>query len=352
MSPPRQPAGRKASPSMNVLQCCATFDVSIEGLIHVGANRAKEYDAYHARTSGPLLYVEAIPEMARFVAAKLDPKRPHFVHQAVVSDAAGQAVRFNVSSNDGKSSSLLGLGRHAEIYPHVKYETVLSLVSERMDDVVAERPERGDYNVLVLDVQGAELKVLKQADAVFAEVSSEPLYEGGCTFLEVTNFLASLGFVFRSACMKPEGWGDAFYSKARTRLHALLGDSLALHKATRQSSFYDERFQASAAVNGKPGRSFAVHTAVGDAGPWWEVDLGRAEEIRRIIYLDRPSFESRAASLSISTSLDGASYQVVFRRDAAHLSTFVDARVQTSARFVRVTLDDGGPLHFRQLIVV
>jgi len=49
-----------------------------------------------------------------------------------------------------------------------------------------------------------------------AEVSSEPLYEGGCTFLEVSNKLAEAGLVFRNARMKPRGWGDAFYSRTRT----------------------------------------------------------------------------------------------------------------------------------------
>jgi FkbM family methyltransferase len=354
-----RPFGRKTLPLMKVLDCCATFDVPVDGLIHIGANRANEYPSYHARTSGPLLYIEAIPDMSEYVAAKLDPQRPHFVRQAVVSDTSGETVRFNVSSNDGKSSSLLGLGRHATIYPHVKYETVLSLVTERMDDVVAERPEHAQYNVLVIDVQGAELKVLKGApsllanvDAVFTEVSSEPLYEGGCTFLEITNFLASAGFVFRSASMKREGWGDAFYSRSRTRLHALLHDSLALKRPARQSSFYRKNYPADAAVDGVLATDFSIHTAEGDAQPWWEVDLGCPTDIRRIICLDRPKFEARAASMSFSTSLDGANYDVVYRRDSKHLDAFVDARIRSTARFVRVKLDDGGPLHFRQLIVV
>jgi FkbM family methyltransferase len=345
--------------SLNVLDCCAAFEVLIDGIIHVGANRANEYSSYRARTGGPLLYIEAIPEMAKYVATKLDPKRPHFVRQAVVSDTSGETVKFNVSSNDGLSSSMLELGRHAEIYPNVKYETALSLVTERLDDVVAERKERDEFNVLVIDVQGAEFKVLKGAanllagiDAIFAEVSSEPLYEGGCTFLEITNFLAGAGFVFRNANMNRAGWGDAFYSKRSTRLNSLLARSIARDKPARQSSYYDNVHLATSAVNGVLAADFSIHTAAADPTPWWEVDLGRITDIRRIIYLDRPKFESRAASLTISTSSDGADYQVAYRREGKRLDEIIDVLVRLSARFVRVGLEGGGPLHFRQLIIV
>ena len=174
------------------------------------------------------------------------------MRQAVVSDVAGETVSFHVASNNGASSSMLAPGRHADLYPSITFDETLELVAERLDDIVAERSERADYNVLVLDVQGAELKVLKGApellarvDAVFTEVSSEPLYEGGCTFLEVTNLLAEAGLVFRSAEMKAEGWGDAFYSRRRGTLYEMLRTNLALGRPTRQSSYYGRSGQGS-----------------------------------------------------------------------------------------------------------
>jgi FkbM family methyltransferase len=338
---------------------CATFDVPITGLIHVGANRGSEYPTYCARTHGPLLYVEAIPEMAEFVRQRLDPHRPHFMRQAVVSDVAGETVSFHVASNDGESSSLLAPGRHADLYPSITFEKTLELVTERLDDIVAERSERASYNVLLLDVQGAELKVLKGApellarvDAVFAEVSSEPLYEGGCTFLEVTNLLAEAGLVFRAAEMKAIGWGDAFYSRSRGTLHDMLRTNLALGRPTRQSSYYGGTGQDEHVVSEMLPRDYGVHVAVGDDSPWWEVDLGHITAVSRIIYLDRPQYLGRAASLKIATSADGEQYDVVYRRDGKPLERIVDVAAPTSARFVRVSLEHGGPLHFRQIIVL
>lgn len=347
--------------AFSAVDACATFDVPVTGLIHVGANRASEYPIYHARTHGPLLYVEAIPEMAEFVRQRLDPHRPqHFVRQAVVSDVTGETISFHVASNDGLSSSMLAPGRHAEIRPSIKFEKTLELRTERLDDLLAARPEGAAYNVLLLDVQGAELKVLKGApellsrvDAVFAEVSSEPLYEGGCTFLEVTSLLAEAGLVFRTAEMKADvGWGDAFYSRTRGSLNTMLGKNLALGRPTRQSSYHGRTGQAERVVRGVLPRDFSVHTADYDDRPWWEVDLGEVREISRIIYLDRPRYVERAASLTITSSADGEQYDLVYRRRGQPLQQIIDVSAPTNARFVRVSLDGGGPLHFRQVIVL
>ena len=342
-----------------VFDACPTFDVPITGLIHVGANRGTEYAAYLARTHGPLLDVEAIPEMASMVQQRLDPQRPHFMRQALVSDVAGETVPFHVASNQGGSSSMLAPGRHAELYPYITFDETLELVTERLDDIVAERPEEASYNVLVLDVQGAELKVLKGApellarvDAVFTEVSSEPLYEGGCTFLEVTNLLAEAGLVFRAAEMNREGWGDAFYSRSRGTLHDMLHDNLARGRPTRQSSYHGGTDRAEHVVSDRLPLDWGVHTAADDLRPWWEVDLGDVIEVSRVLYLDRPKHLGRAASLGISTSTDGEQYDVLYSRAGQPLQPMIDIAARTKARFLRVSLGSGGPLHFRQVIVL
>ena len=43
---------------------------------------------------------------------------------------------------------------------------------------------------------------------------------------------------------------------------------------------------------------------------------------------------------------------MVYRRDGKPLERIIDVAAPTSARFVRAGLEDGGPLHFRQVIVL
>jgi hypothetical protein len=91
---------------------------------------------------------------------------------------------------------------------------------------------------------------------------------------------------------------------------------------------------------------------LGDEKPWWEVDLEAINYISRIIYLDRLGYLERGAALVISVSADGAQYEVVYRRVGRPLERIIDVAISKSARFVRVNLEDGGPLHFRQVIVL
>ena len=96
---------------------------------------------------------------------------------------------------------------------------------------------------------------------MFVEVSSEPLYEGGCTCLEVTNLLAETGLVFRAAEMNAEGWGDAFYSRSRGTLHDMLRTNLALGKPSRQSSYHGRTDQAEHVVSEALPLDFGVHSS-------------------------------------------------------------------------------------------
>jgi hypothetical protein len=148
------------------------------------------------------------------------------------------------------------------------------------------------------------------------------------------------------------GWGDAFYSRTHGTLRRLLAQNLALGRPTRQSSHLVGSSATAAVLDADLPDQFGVHTADDDPAPFWEVDLGAVRPIRRLLYLDRRGRLRRAASLVISTSVDGARYDVVHRRDPERLSNLLDVAVEVDARFVRLALEDGGPLHFRSLVVL
>ena len=134
--------------------------------------------------------------------------------------------------------------------------------------------------------------------------------------------------------------------------HNMLRTSLALGRPTRQSSNCGRTHQGARLATEMLPRDLGVHTALGDEKPWWEVDLEALNYISRIIYLDRLGYLERGASLVISVSADGPQYEVVYRRAGRPLERIIDVAISKSARFVRVNLEDGGPLHFRQVIVL
>ena len=75
-------------------------------------------------------------------------------------------------------------------------------------------------NVLVLDVQGYELKclhgsieTLKSIKYVFSEYNTNEMYEGCPTLDELNMFLSQHGFSMRENYITSDSWGDAFWSK-------------------------------------------------------------------------------------------------------------------------------------------
>ena len=72
--------------------------------------------------------------------------------------------------------------------------------TKRLDTLISKEFHKEDFNVLVVDAQGADLMVLEGSErlledleVVFVEVSEIPLYEGGCTWPEVSDFLEKFG---------------------------------------------------------------------------------------------------------------------------------------------------------------
>lgn len=109
---------------------------------------------------------------------------------------------INVAANSQSSSFLPMRPRHVEIYPGSQYvgtEVVPVMRLASIFDTVV-RPEAKTW--LKLDVQGFEMQVLEGAagvldriDAIQAEISLEPLYDGETTFGNILDFMERSGFV-------------------------------------------------------------------------------------------------------------------------------------------------------------
>ena len=191
------------------------------GVLHVGAHMCEEAELYaslgmNPRDEAQVLWIEANSEIAAQAARA--GQFPNIVC-AAVSDNNGGEVTFFITNNM-QSSSILPLAEHRREHPDV-YE----IGAKRMRTVTLDTLfEKGygipydRYDLINLDIQGAELLALRGAEkilgnvrAVYTEVNTKELYAGCALLPEMDEFLEARGFSRVALEMTNHGWGDALY---------------------------------------------------------------------------------------------------------------------------------------------
>lgn len=198
------------------------YNMNIKGIIHVGANLAQEAEVYDSNGIKRVIWVEALPDKYEEILPIVSKYKDHDVVCACVSDKDGDIVTFNVSSNDGQSSSFLEFGTHSTHHPDVTFVKQIQLETFKLDTILDETPLEL-FNMLVMDIQGAEYKALQGAfnmlylmDWVYLEVNKEEVYKGCGLITEIDSFLKNERFEFERVETKwagDTGWGDALYRR-------------------------------------------------------------------------------------------------------------------------------------------
>src|SRR5262249_25522143 len=145
-------------------------------------HEAQDLPTYLGHGARRVLLIEAHPVLAERLGARFAGDARITVAHAAIGDIEGP-VTLHVTSREA-SSSLLPLGKHAQIYPHIVEAGTLQVPGATLDRLLDGRGLRPqDFNVMTIDVQGAELKVLRGAagilksiDAVRVEVNFDELY--------------------------------------------------------------------------------------------------------------------------------------------------------------------------------
>ena len=200
------------------------YGVVPRGVIHVGMHKAEEYPIYIENNIQWVVFIEANERLCEEAKGK---SMAAYIVNAAVSDKR-EVVEFNIANN-GESSSILELGDHLTIYPHIRNVETVKMVTKKLDHIF----QIGDYkpvddidkvfyqlsnfNVINLDIQGAELKAMKglsdwsSIDAIFTEVNYREMYKGCALEPEITAFLHEKGYSKVDEVDTGCGWGDALY---------------------------------------------------------------------------------------------------------------------------------------------
>lgn len=198
-----------------------TFDVPKQGLIHIGARYAEELGYYKHHGIQNVLWIEADPEAEQKLKETVAKHAGSKVAIFAATDTNG-TIALRKTSNDGHSSSILKLKNHQTYYPGIVEAKLIDVPQRRLDDFFAENADLQNtkYNVLVMDIQGAELIALKGAphtlehiDAIVTETNYNELYEGATFIKDMDDFLAQHNFTRVDSASCTHYTGDALYVK-------------------------------------------------------------------------------------------------------------------------------------------
>lgn len=193
-------------------------------VLHVGANDGAEAPTYERCGVEQIVWVEALPDVAREARSKLREPR-HRVLEGLLLDVGGERRTFYLANNRRMSSSVFASGpAMTTLFPELQLRETVELVSVTGDELLARHGlAEVAWDLVVLDVQGAELlcvkgmaQTLARATAVLTEYSTEGVYEGGVQLGELTAQLMQRGFR-REPMWRRRPHGDVLFLRRRIR---------------------------------------------------------------------------------------------------------------------------------------
>lgn len=211
------------------------FGFKVRGVIHIGAHEGVEHELYNTLGIRRQVFIEPHPETFRRLAAHVPNNAEVRLLNIACGAKPGKATMYQTSGNDGASNSLLEPTNHLTEFPEIKNAGTVEIQVERLDDAIPGANLRPtDYNLLVLDVQGFELEVLRggertlndNVDAVVCELQRFPLYKDACLAAHVDEFMGQHGFQRVMTQWMAASFGDGLYLRRpglRQRFFGALG---------------------------------------------------------------------------------------------------------------------------------
>jgi FkbM family methyltransferase len=193
------------------------FKTNIKGVVHIGAHDCEEKEAYAKCGIHYVIWIEGM----KFMYEKMRKMDSNLcLYNEVISEEDCKEVEF-IITNNLQSSSILELEDHKKYHSWVKEIARYKVKTITMDTFVKENNiDVNRFNMLNIDIQGAELlalkgskELLKTIDYLYLEVNTSHLYKNCALIGELDEYLKDYGFVRVKTVMTEFNWGDAFYIK-------------------------------------------------------------------------------------------------------------------------------------------
>jgi len=169
-------------------------------LVYVGANTGQELPLLQNLTEKIYAFE---PVNAPSVWGELIKKQNEKVTciNIALSDSNEDDVLLYVATNNGESSSLLKPNSHLSEFDWVKFHEPIKINTRRLDSFWFHK----QVNILYMDVQGAEYKVLNgisefdNIKLIILEYGNPESYFDACSFEQLNSFLSKKGFVYQES---------------------------------------------------------------------------------------------------------------------------------------------------------
>jgi FkbM family methyltransferase len=235
---------------VNLTEISNKFGVSPGKVIHAGASYCQERDEYARSKFVPVVWLECITSIFQESQSLLSDYPDQNIYQVTLWSESEVRKDIYISSNRGESSSLLEFKWHKFVHSNVTANSIESHLTSTLDSFIESNDIPGPFALLVLDLQGVELEVLKGAKntlsesmAVWTEVALLEMYGGQPLFKDIHAFMLSNNFVLVHHDLEANStMGDALYV---TRSHAIKFGLSLLHppKASKHIYLYMLRFR-------------------------------------------------------------------------------------------------------------
>ena len=168
------------------------------GVLHLGAHEGQEAKTYD-RLLKPVIWIEAVPLYFKRLQENIRPFHNQTALNVLLDSQCHSSRDFFITSNNGESSSIYPLAGN-EYWLGLENSEICKLPSMRLDCIFSDLDIQ-EFDYWIVDVQGAELEVLKGAGELLnycrylqVEISQEKFYEGGAEFKDLKTFLELRSF--------------------------------------------------------------------------------------------------------------------------------------------------------------
>ena len=179
---------------------------SKKNILFIGANDMCEI-LHYANIYQNGIFIEALSDVFIKLQQNLKNtneqyKTNYIAINCLISDTPEKEYVFNIFSNGGASSSIYECNPSQWQWPTVVKVGETKLKSTTIETVLKEQNWDNLRYDLVLDVQGAELDVLKgfnidnfkNIDKITTEISTIEFYKNGVLFEDLNTFITNIGF--------------------------------------------------------------------------------------------------------------------------------------------------------------